>query len=116
VHYLGLCCIVKDETPFLEEWIAFHTLMGVEAFVIYDNGSSIPVRDTLHPMFDKNFITVINAPGRIQQLPCYDHCLKVFGGQFAWLGFIDMDEFAVPLRHGDLRLMLSEYENYAVWA
>ncbi len=108
--YLGLCCIVKDETPFLEEWIVFHALMGVEAFILYDNDSAVPVRDTLAHLASEYKVTVIEAPGRGKQIPCYDHCLSTFGKQFAWLGFLDMDEFAVPLRHGDLRLMLSNYE------
>ena len=113
MHYLGLCCIVKDETPFLEEWIAFHALMGVEAFVMYDNGSAIPVHETLGPLSRRYAITVVEAPGPARQIPCYDHCLKTFGKHFAWMGFIDMDEFVLPLRHPDLRLLLSQYEHRA---
>jgi len=116
MEYLALCCIVKDETPYLEEWIAFHTLMGVESFIIYDNESRIPVRDTLRRLLDNRYISIIHVTGKAQQIPCYDHCLSTFGKQFAWIGFIDMDEYALPLQHGDLRLMLTQYSHAAGFA
>jgi hypothetical protein len=32
--------IFKDEAPYLLEWIAFHKMIGVALFVLYDNGST----------------------------------------------------------------------------
>ncbi len=113
MHYLGLCCIVKDETPFLEEWIAFHTLMGVESFIIYDNASAVPVAETIGRMIEPGYIKLFRIPGKAQQVPCYNHCLNEFGKDFFWLGFIDMDEFALPVSDGDLRVLLSRYEKHA---
>lgn len=113
MHYLGLCCIVKDEPHYLEEWIAFHTLMGVESFIIYDNSSTIPVVDSVRRLLAPGYITVIRVPGKGKQIPAYNHCLREFGPHFAWLGFLDMDEFALPVQDGDLRVLLSDYENYA---
>ena len=45
MRYLALCCIVKDENMFLKEWLAYHALLGVEHFYIYDNMSAVPVRE-----------------------------------------------------------------------
>ncbi len=112
-QYLGMCCIAKNETPFLEEWIAYHTLMGVEAFVIYDNDSDEPIRDTLRRLADECFITIIPVRGRGKQTECYDHCLKTYGASFSWIGFIDLDEFVVPKHYADLRLLLMQYEHVA---
>lgn len=116
MRHLGICAIAKNETPFLREWVAFHTLLGVEGFIIYDNASEIPIRQTLRPMMRDNLITVIDAPGRARQIPCYNHCLEQFGKDFAWLLFIDLDEFAVPKQVSDLRIMLMEFEPYAGFA
>ncbi len=113
MKYLGLCCIVRDETPFLEEWIAYHTLLGVEEFVVYDNESRIPVRETLRHLLRPGYITVYSVKGAAQQIPCYNHCLGEHGKRFAWLGVWDMDEFAVPVKTGDLRVMLTEFEPWA---
>ncbi len=35
-----IVCIVKDEADYLEEWLAYHVALGVDHFVIYDNGST----------------------------------------------------------------------------
>ena len=113
MNYLALCCIVKDEHPFLEEWIAFHTLMGVEAFFIFDNESEVPVTETLRHLLAERYITVLHARGKAQQIPCYNHCLREFGRRFAWIGFLDADEFALPVRDGDLRVLLSHYGRHA---
>jgi hypothetical protein len=37
---LAICAIIRDEALYLEEWVAFHMIMGVSAFCIYDNGST----------------------------------------------------------------------------
>ena len=37
---IAVCAIFKDEAPYLLEWIAFHKMVGVDLFVLYDNGSS----------------------------------------------------------------------------
>lgn len=110
MNYLGLCSIVKDETPYLEEWVAYHILVGVERFVIYDNGSAEPVAQTLSPYVDEGLVRVVDWPGQGVQLSAYDDCLKRFGPTFSWLGFIDIDEFVVPIADDDLRVLLYDYE------
>jgi hypothetical protein len=36
---ISVCAIFKDEAPYLLEWLAFHTVIGMDLFVLYDNGS-----------------------------------------------------------------------------
>lgn len=113
---LGMCCIVKDEAPFLEEWLLFHALLGVERFIIYDNGSRIPVVDTLRPYLYKDFLFIHRAPGKARQIECYDHCLQHHGAGLEWLGVLDMDEFAVPKAGDSLPAMLAPYAEYGALA
>ena len=113
MKYLALCAIVKDEDPFLEEWICHHALLGVEAFIIYDNGSAHPVRRRLRRFMDGSFLTVVETPGKGQQMIAYNHCLRTFGHNFRWMGFLDLDEYAVPKRTNDLRILLQDYEDAA---
>ncbi|MDR2695549.1 MAG: glycosyltransferase family 92 protein [Deltaproteobacteria bacterium] len=113
MKYLGLCAIAKDEDPFLEEWICHHALLGVEAFIIYDNGSAYPVRERLRPFMNGSFLTVVDLRGKARQLIAYNHCLRAFGSDFRWLGFLDLDEYAVPKRTNDLRVLLQDYEDAA---
>ena len=41
-RYLSILCIIKNE-DYLEEFILYHYLLGVEHFYIYDNESDIPI-------------------------------------------------------------------------
>ena len=45
-YYVIICAILKDETPYLIEWVEHHLKIGVEHFVLYDNNSIIPARHT----------------------------------------------------------------------
>ena len=111
-HYLTLCCIVKDEDPFLKEWLAYHALLGVEHFYIYDNMSKRPVRDALEGFADPARVTVRRVHGAAMQVPAYNDCLQSFGASCRWMGFIDLDEFLLPMKENDLRVVLSEFEQY----
>ncbi len=113
MRYLALCCIVKDEDPFLKEWIAYHTLLGVEHFIIYDNMSARPVQELLDGFAGPDLVTVRRVAGQSMQMPCYQNCLDDFGTEFKWIGFLDLDEFVCPTRDTDLRLLLSEFEAHA---
>ncbi len=113
MHYLALCCIVKDETPFLKEWITYHSLLGVEHFYVYDNMSKIPVDKVLFGFVPKARLTVRRLAGTAVQLPAYKNCLDDFGPQCRWIAFLDLDEFLVPLHDDDLRIVLAEFEPYA---
>jgi len=113
MKYLGLCAIVKDEDPFLEEWICHHALLGVEGFIIYDNGSAYPVRRRLRSFMNGSFLKVLDFRGKGQQMIAYTHCLRTFGSDFRWIGFLDLDEYAVPKRTHDLRVLLQDYEDAA---
>lgn len=112
MRYLSLCCIAKDEDPFLKEWIAYHSLLGVEHFYIYDNCSKTPIRKTLGSYVDGSRVTIRRVEGSGMQLPVYDDCLASFGARNRWIGFLDLDEFALPMRDNDLRVTLSEFEDY----
>src|SRR5262245_25609317 len=39
--------ILKDEDPFVEEWVAYHRLIGVDHFYLYDNDPRQPLRERL---------------------------------------------------------------------
>jgi len=112
-YYLSLCCIVKDENRYLQEWISYHLKIGVEHFYIYDNESAVPVSETLRELGLLQHVTIIPVPGQSMQLTAYNNCLKKFGTKSRWIGFIDMDEFLVPKStFGNLPALLKDFEGY----
>jgi len=112
MDYLSLCLICKDENDYLAEWLDYHILAGVDRFYIYDNDSRVSLRQTLSDYMDKGWVVVVDIPGKAMQVYAYDHCLRQFGAQTRWLGFIDTDEFLVPKATDDLKELLKGYEEY----
>ena len=64
MRYLTLCCIAKDENTRIGEWAAYHALRGAERLVVYDNGSSVPLRNTLAPLAGRIDIVIHDKIGR----------------------------------------------------
>lgn len=111
--YLALCCMAKDENRYLPEWIVHHLLLGVDRFIVYDNGSAVPLAETLAPYVDLGIVVVEVIPGPERQLAAYARALRAHGPGFKWMGFLDVDEFVLPLAGQDLPAFLSGYEEHA---
>lgn len=109
MSYLSVCAIAKNEAPYLEEWVEFHRLVGVEHFYLYDNSSSVPIRETLKKQISEGWVSVIEFAGVAMQLPAYNHGVNQ-GLSSKWIAFIDIDEFLFPTVGDDLRIILEEFE------
>lgn len=109
MNYLSVCAIVKNEGPYIEEWIAFHLLQGVEHFYIYENGSTDDTIAKLLNFPDK--VTIIpweNSPG---QLSAYQHAIDHFRESTTWMAFIDADEFLYSVQ-GTIPRALQTTDNH----
>lgn len=108
LYNLGLVAIFRGEDDYLVEWIEFHKLMGVNHFIMYDNGCSQKSYDILKKYIDNGLLTYISFPhtqglrdGRradtlsIQQL-AYADCIIRFRTHFKYLFQLDIDEFLFP--------------------
>jgi hypothetical protein len=98
---LTICAMFKDEAENLEEWLQFHSLAGVNHFVLYDDGSSDNFGEVLEPWVRAGTVSLGQAEGRTQE-QVYNECLRSFRMRTRWLAFIDLDEFlfsptALPL-------------------
>ena len=60
--YLSACAIFRDEAAYLAEWIAFHRLVGVEHFFLYDNGSADHPEAVLAPYLAEGEVTLVPGP------------------------------------------------------
>ena len=107
-------CIVKDEADYLEEWIAYHVALGVDHFLIYDNGSTDGSADLLERYQNHGLVTRIDWPLGGGQLAAYNHALRFFGRVADWFAFYDVDEFLVPLLDDDIPTFLARFEDAAV--
>ena len=110
-HYLSLLCIIKNE-DYLEEFILYHYLLGVQHFFIYDNESTIPIKKRLNHYLYHKICTIIPYPGKVKQVEAYNHCIQHFRDKTEWLAIIDGDEFILPKIHENLIDFLKCYDNY----
>jgi hypothetical protein len=112
-YYLSVCCIVKNENEYLEEWLSYHLKVGVQHFFVYDNGSMPPVQQTINTLGLSNNVSVISFSGKSKQNDAYQHCLRNFGFLSRWIAFIDVDEFVVPKsKSADLVELLKKFEPF----
>ena len=113
--YLAAVVIVKDEGPYLREWLEFHRLVGVEHIYLYDNGSSDNSEEVLSHFLGINYVTRIPWSSFVrdvsQQRLAYAHALSNFGPAWRWMALIDSDEFLFPTEADGLPSVLTEYEH-----
>jgi hypothetical protein len=111
-HYLALCAIYRDEASYMQEWIEFHRLVGVERFFLYDNRSSDDHLEVLAPYMERGEVTIEEWPMEMGQRPAYEHCVAEHRADARWIAFIDLDEFLFSPTGRPLPEVLREYERW----
>ncbi|MEW9920659.1 glycosyltransferase family 2 protein [Marimonas sp. MJW-29] len=87
---------VKNEGPFLLEWIAFHRLLGVTDFLFYSNDCTDATDRLLDRLQDHGIVAHLPNPARgrryqMQALKAARRHPLVRGADWVWVG--DVDEF-----------------------
>jgi len=116
-HGVAITAIVRDEAEHIGEWARFHLAAGVRYFVIYDDASRDGTKQVLRATLPADRLTIIPWAQRLSdirlgreihnQLLAYAHAAGNFGGAFRWMGFIDIDEFLVPVGADTLEAALA---------
>jgi len=100
---ISIGAILKNEYPFILEWLAYHQCFGINQFYIADNistdGSSelLAALDTIGVIKRIPYPTQPNTP---PQLGAYREILKNAKPE-EWIAFIDADEFLSPQDYED---------------
>ena len=110
---IAICAIFRNEAPFIQEWVAYHSIIGVDHFVLYDNGSDDGGGLNLGSLQGKVSIVPwpMNPPAQNQ---AYEHFIREFGALFEWGAFIDLDEFITPLGMETLPELMTRYNGYSL--
>lgn len=106
---LALVVIVKDEAPYIEEWIKFHARQGVTHFIVYDNGSTDNLHEVLKPCTESGLVTYQVMKGKARQLDAYNKAIHDYGRKFKYMGFIDADEFVFTRKNVSLYDFVDEF-------
>jgi len=103
---IAIGAIVKNEAPYILEWVAYHRVLGVERFFIADNASDDGTTELLAGLQAIGVVDSFAFPGargRPPQLPAYSQIMSRYRYEADWVAFIDADEFIVPA--GNLRTL-----------
>lgn len=96
MNYLSLCAIIKNEGPYLVEWVNHYLKQGFEHLYLYDNDSDDNPREILKEFSD--FITWDTVKGMRQQRTAYNNCIQNYKHDTEWCAFLDCDEFLYSTR------------------
>lgn len=94
---VAVCAIFRNEAPFLLEWIAYHSLIGVDHFVLYDNASNDGGAALIRASRFAGQVTLIDWRDVPGQITAYRDFRIHHARRFEWVAFIDLDEFILPL-------------------
>lgn len=110
-YKVSVCAIFKNEASYLNEWIEFNHIIGVEHFYLYNNNSEDDYLQILKPYIDSGLVTLMQWPKNQAQMECYCDCIQKYRQETAWMGFIDIDEFIVPIDKNCIYDILKPFEN-----
>ena len=120
-HGLAIVAIIKNEARYLAEWAQFHRKAGARHFYIYDNGSTDNSCATLRAALPPDSLTIMPWAQKFRfgtlnaelhnQVLAYAHAVTNFGSIYRWMSWIDIDEFLVPKKGGDLNTVLRALDN-----
>lgn len=109
---LSAVAIVKNEGPYIKEWIEYHKLVGVKRFIIYDNESTDNTKEILKPYIKDRTVVYKYTEGTEKQIPVYKEAIKFYRNTTKWLAIIDLDEFIVPVEKETINEVLKDFEGY----
>lgn len=115
-RYLCAMTVIKNEAPYLDEWLAFCAAEGFDHVLIYDNGSTDGPHDVLRPWIDLGFVEVIDWPLHWKsrsQTRAFEDALERLRGRTRWAAFIDVDEYLFSPGGRTVAETLTSYEDHA---
>lgn len=90
---LAIVAIIKNEGQYIEEWVRYHIVAGVQKFYLYDNDSTDNTKAVLQKYVDAGYVELIPFPGVARQLPAYNNAIAKYRYDCKCIAFIDADEF-----------------------
>lgn len=114
--YLCAMAAIQNEAPYLDEWLAFCVLEGIEHVLLYDNCSTDNSREVLQPWIAAGIVELVDWPLHWKngaQSKAFLDALGRLRGRTKWAAFIDPDEFLFSPTGRTVAEVLEGYEDHA---
>jgi hypothetical protein len=108
---LGITSIQRNRAQWLQEWVAFHYLVGFRKFYIYLHLCSDNSKEVLEKLSTNFDIRIIDVDPHLEspQLKCYQSAYEDYGNEVEWMAFIDGDEFLFSPSDQSIAKTLEKY-------
>jgi len=124
-YNLSIAAMVKNEENYIKEWIDYHKLAGVDKFIIYDNNSTDNTKNILQPYIESGIVDYYFYPKTQAdfikknkkaeywafQAYAYNQIIKKYRNTSKWIGFIDIDEFLLPVKESNILNVINEVKS-----
>jgi glycosyltransferase involved in cell wall biosynthesis len=111
---VAVCAILRNEADYIEEWLAFHTLQGVDRIILYDNNSTDDTCQRATSFAKHVALQIVHWPNfadgfyRTQLLAYFDGARRL-AGLADFVAFIDIDEFMFAADYRPLGQVLAHF-------
>ncbi|CAK9178314.1 unnamed protein product [Ilex paraguariensis] len=91
---LCACTMVYNVAKFLKEWVIYHSKIGVDKFILYDNDSDDDLKEVVEELVQEGYDlnTWLWFWPKTQEAG-FSHCALYAKNSCTWMTFIDVDEF-----------------------
>lgn len=97
----ALVCIACNEDHYIYDWIDYHHKIGYDDIFVFCNNWRYVSPDS-HSFF-------IPFDGEARQLDTYNMFLHLYGNDYDYATFIDVDEYIVIKKHACIKDLLADY-------
>lgn len=94
-RHICACTMIYNGAKFLREWVFYHSHLGVERFIIYDNNSDDNLEEVIIGLASFN-VSKHPWPWVKTQQAMLSHCSLVANPECTWMLFTDIDEYFFP--------------------
>ena len=118
MKYFSLAANIKDDEYYIEEWLCFYDLIGVEQFyiVLHNCSDTTEAKIKRLPFYaEKVKLYACNTPndGKNYQLGSYKELIKLARGNTEWLAMLDGDEYLFGVTEDDIKEIVSLYDEFS---
>ena len=99
MNYLSLALIIKNEAPYLQDFINYYLKQGIEHIYLFNNESEDNSKEIVKPWIDSKVVSWFELPGVAKQKVAYEYVIKHHKHDTEWCLFVDADEYVYSTKN-----------------